>query len=299
MNRYALYTGCNPKMAEPELLKSVHAVAVHMGIQLIELDKVSCCGGAHLQDKNPFQALLLNARNFTFAERLQLDMVTICNTCQYVLSEAHHRLTHDPHVRTQINQRLNTQKRRFQGTSRPRNLLYVLMEDIGRSSIRRHVVRPLTGLKVAPFYGCHLYSPTSIQKEYTSQESPWNPSSLEHLIADLGAEAVPFPQQNQCCGFHSSLYQSKTSAALVESIFSDAEAHEADIIITPCPLCHANLEAFIGRHRIPVLYYQQLMGLAYDLSWKELGLQHNMSVRKRALLKMLPAVPARLRTELR
>ncbi len=294
MNRYALYTGCNPKMAEPELLKSVHTVAAHMNIQLIELDKVSCCGGAHLQDKNPFQALLLNARNFTFAERLQLDMVTICNTCQYVLSEAHHLLTGDSNIRTQINQRLSAQKRRFQGTSRPRNFLYVLMEDIGRSEIRRHVVRPLTGLKVAPFYGCHLYSPSEIQSEYTAEESPWNPRSLETLISDLGAEPVPFPQQNQCCGFHSSLYQSKTSSRLVDAILADAETHGADLIITPCPLCHANLEAFMGRHRVPVLYYQQLMGLAYDLSWKQLGLQHNMSVRKRSLLKRLPKVPQHL-----
>lgn len=295
MKRYALYPGCNPKMAEPELLKSVRAVAAHMGIQLIELDKVSCCGGAHLQDKNPFQSLLLNARNFTFAERLQLDMVTICNTCQFVLSEAHRALTRDEDARRQINLRLSTQKRRFQGTSRPRNFLYVLMEDIGRSEIRRHVRRPLTGLKVAPFYGCHLYSPADIQKEYTGRESPWNPHSLETLIADLGGEPVPFPQKNQCCGFHSSLYQPKTSSILVDGILSEAEEHGADIIITPCPLCHANLEAFLGRHKIPVLYYQQLMGLAYDLSWRELGLHHNMSVRRSRLLRMLPAVPEHLR----
>jgi succinate dehydrogenase / fumarate reductase, cytochrome b subunit len=295
MKRYALYPGCNPKMAEPELLKSLHAVAAHMEIQLIELDKVSCCGGAHLQDRNPFQSLLLNARNFTFAERLQLDMVTICNTCQYVLSEAHYTLTHEEEVLRQINLRLDSQKRRFQGTSRPRNFLYVLMEDIGRSEIRRHVRRPLTGLKVAPFYGCHLYSPRDIQKEYSGEESPWNPHSLETLIADLGAEPVPFPQKNQCCGFHSSLYQPTTSAKLVDGIFSEAEESGADLIITPCPLCHANLEAFSGRHKTPVLYYQQLMGLAYHLSWKVLGLQHNMSVRARKLAKMLPAVPEHLR----
>ncbi len=294
MKRYALYTGCNPKMAEPELLKSVYAIASVLGIELIELDKVSCCGGAHLQDKNPFQALLLNARNFTYAERLQLDLLTICNTCQYILAEAHHRLTHDADVKLQINLRLESHKRRFQGTSRPRNLLYVLMEDIGRSEIRQHVIRPLTGLKVAPFYGCHLYSPSSIQNEYTKNESPWAPSSLESIITDTGAQPVQYPQKNQCCGFHSSLYQPTTSGKLVDGILTDAEQHHADIIITPCPLCHANLEAFAGSHKLPVLYYQQLIGLSYGLSWKQLGLNHNMSVRKSALEKLLPSVPAHL-----
>ena len=290
MKRYALYPGCNPKMAEPELLKSVHTIATHLNIALIELDKVSCCGGAHLQDKNPFQALLLNARNFTYAERLQLDMVSICNTCQYVLSEAHHRLTNDPEVKRQINLRLRSQKRRFQGTSRPRNFLYVLLEDIGRSEIRRHVVRPLTGLRVAPFYGCHLFSPREIQKSSTGNESPWSPTSLETIIGDLGATPVSYPKKTQCCGFHSSLYQPHTSASLVDTILSEAESFGADLMITPCPLCHANLEAFSGSHTMPVLYYQQLMGLAYDLSWKQLGLHHNMSVRRRSLENLLPPV---------
>jgi len=295
MKRYALYPGCNPKMAEPELLKSVYAIALHLNIELIELDKVSCCGGAHLQDKNPFQALLLNARNFTYAERLQLDMVSICNTCQYVLSEAHHRLSSDIELRHQINLRLQSQKRRFQGTSRPRNFLYVLLEDIGRSELRRHVVRPLTGLRVAPFYGCHLYSPKEVQKGSTGNESPWSPSSLETVIGDLGATPVSYPLKTQCCGFHSSLYQPKTSAALVDAVLSEAEDRGAELMITPCPLCHANLEAFSGRHTLPVLYYQQLMGLAYGLSWKQLGLQHNMSVRRRSLEKLLPPVVEHLK----
>jgi 1,4-dihydroxy-2-naphthoate octaprenyltransferase len=186
MNRYALYPGCNPQMAEPELLKATFAVAEVLGIELIKLDRVSCCGGAHLQDRNTFQSLLLNARNFTFAERLQLDLVTICNTCQYILAEAYHTLTTNPDTRKQVNTRLEGENLRFQGASPPRNFLYVLREDIGRAAVRQQVRRPLRGLKVASFYGCHLYSPSSIQTGYTDGESPWNPESLEELIRDLG-----------------------------------------------------------------------------------------------------------------
>lgn len=295
MNRYALYPGCNPQMAEPELLKATFAVAEVLGIELIKLDRVSCCGGAHLQDRNAFQSLLLNARNFTFAERLQLDLVTICNTCQYILAEAYHTLTTNPDTLKQVNTRLEGENLRFQGTSPPRNFLYVLREDIGRAAVRQQVRRPLRGLKVAPFYGCHLYSPSTIQAGYTDSESPWNPGSLEELIRDLGGEPVQSPSQNQCCGFHSSLYNPATSRALVHQILDQARESGAQVLITPCPLCHANLEAFAPGKSIPILYYQQLMGLAFELPWKSLGLQHNMSVRKRELLNLLPAVPEYLR----
>ncbi len=291
MNRYALYPGCNPQMAEPELLKSSHAVAQKLGIELIQLDRVSCCGGAHLQDRNAFQSLLLNARNFTFAERMQLDLVTICNTCQYILAEAHHTLTTDADTRKQINSRLETEKLEFRGTSRPRNLLYVLREDVGRAAIRQHVSRPLRGLRVAAYSGCHLYSPSSVQASHTNGESPWNPAALEDLIRDLGGEPVAYHSRNQCCGFHSSLYNPRTSRTLVHQILDDARSNDAQVLITPCPLCHANLEAFAPNRSIPVLYYQQLMGLAFELPWKVLGLQHNMSVRKKELLNLIPAVP--------
>jgi len=288
VKNYALYPGCNPQMAEPELLKAVHAVAEDLEMNLIQLDKVSCCGGGHLQDRNPFQSLLLNARNFTFAERLQLDMVTICNTCQYILSEAYHNLTGDPDVSKQVNARLEDENLHFQGTSRPRNFLFVLLEDIGRPEIRRHVKYPLRGLKIAPFYGCHLYSPRAVQHGYTADENPWNPSSLAELILDLGGTPVTYPAATQCCGFHSSLYNPDTSQKLVQQIIDDAVAHGAVMIVTPCPLCHANLEAFAPRGSIPILYYQQLMGITFGKSWKSLGLQHNMSIRKRKLLRLLP-----------
>ena len=295
MNRYALYPGCNPQMAEPELLKATYAVAEVLGIELIKLDRVSCCGGAHLQDRNAFQSLLLNARNFTFAERLQMDLVTICNTCQYILAEAYHTLTTDTYTRKQINTRLEGENLTFQGTSRPRNFLYVLREDIDRTAVRQQVRRPLRGLKIAPFYGCHLYSPSMIQAVYTDNESPWNPGSLEDLISDLGGDPVDYPSRNQCCGFHSSLYNPRTSRDLVHQIIGQARENGARVLITPCPLCHANLEAFAPGKSIPILYYQQLMGLAFGLPWKSLGLQHNMSVRKRELLDLLPVVPEFLR----
>ena len=317
---YSLYTGCTPKIAEPELLKSALALAEHLGWDLIEKREFTCCGGSHLQDLSDEEALFINARNLAYADDEGLDLVTLCNTCQFVLADYRNRLLNDNAAAERVNRRLGSAGIRFTGESRVRHFLYVLIEELGYSGIGERVVKPLEGLKVASFYGCHNIRPSAVQNDLNIGESPWKPRSLDKLVEALGGEPVYFPAANSCCGFHVSLYSGKTSAKLSGSILRQAYERGADIIITPCPLCHTNLDAaqyeakraaglgvgfplpipgflknleitpgFIKEDfEIPVLHFEQLIGLAWGINRKKLGFRHNIvGYRKNKNLKAL------------
>ncbi len=303
---YALYTGCTPKVAEPELLMSAMAVAGALGWNLVEKREFTCCGGSHLQDYDDGMALLANARNLAYADEEGMDLVTLCNTCQFVLADYRSRLLADGELRDRTNERLAPLKIRFTGKSRPRHYLYVLIEELGYEGIAARVKNPLRGLKVASFYGCHNIRPSAIQAEANGGEDPWKPRSLDKLVAALGGEPVSFTDTNGCCGFHTSLANAKVSGALSGAILSQAHEAGAEALITPCPLCHTNLDAaqyeakaaigmgigfplprFIEGFRLtpgflkrgfslPVLHFEQLIGIAWGIDPRKLGLGRNI-----------------------
>lgn len=317
---YSLYTGCTPKVAEPELLKSALALAEHLGWELIEKKEFTCCGGSHLQDISGNQALFINARNLAYADEEGLDLVTLCNTCQFVLADYRNRLLNDKETAAAVNNRLKESGLEFTGKSRVRHFLYVLIEELGYNGIQERVVKQLEGLKVASFYGCHNIRPAAVQGDVNMDESPWKPRSLDKLVQALGGTPVYYPEANSCCGFHASLYAGKTSSRLSGNILRQAYERGADLIITPCPLCHTNLDAaqyeaklavglgvgfplpipsflknfeltptFIKEDfEIPVLHFEQLIGLAWGIDKRKLGFKHNIiSYRKNKKLKVL------------
>ncbi len=282
--KYALYTGCTAKNSTPELLKSTEAVAKKLNIELIELKEASCCGASHLQDFDEFLSLVLNARNICYAEKLGLDLVTICNTCNLNLLLTDQKLKADPKMRQRVNEKLAEVGLEYKGTSRVRHFLYVLIEDFGLDNLENMVEKPLIDFNIAPFYGCHTIRPTSIQNEANGKENPYKPTSLERVIGAIGGNAVEYASKNKCCGFHADLQAPKVALQMTASALVDAIDNNADMIVTPCPLCHLNMDIkqksaskAIGREvHIPVLHLQQVVGLALGLSVDELGLKHNI-----------------------
>lgn len=307
MSVYTLYTGCTPRIAEPELLKATLSVAEHLGIDLIRKREYSCCGGSHTPDVDDFETLLLNARNLAYADLEGVDMVTICNTCQLVLSDARKRLLDDENVKNRVNERLSKFNLEFRGTSRVRHFLYILLEDVGLGVLKEKIVKPLTGLRVASFYGCHNIRPASLAKSLNSGESPWQPRSMDRLVEALGGEPVYYETANSCCGFHLALHSRKTAEKMTGKVLRQAYEAGADLIITPCPLCHTNLDSMqpesffrVGKGprlpfgstwlnsfkvalpaiekpvSIPVLHVEQLVGIALGLHPKRLGFRHHV-----------------------
>jgi len=277
--KYAYYTGCAAKGVCPELHESTLAVAKALGIELIELTASSCCGAGVIGELEHDMQLAMNARNLAQAEHLGLDMMTVCGTCQGVLSRAHKELS-DTGTRERVNGVIAEAGGVYMGRATPMHLLWVLIKDVGLARLEQKVVRPLKGLKVGPFYGCYILRPS----EYLSFDDPYNPKSLEQVIRALGAEPVDYSGRTKCCGFPIVLEQEQNAMRMVGTNLLEARDKGADCLVTPCPLCHMNLDLYQTRaekemHRpieLPILHLPQLVGLALGLRPSDLGLQRNM-----------------------
>jgi succinate dehydrogenase / fumarate reductase cytochrome b subunit len=283
--KYALYTGCTARESTPELLKSTMAIANKLGIELVLLDEASCCGASHLQDFDDMLSLVLNARNICYAEKLGLTMVTICNTCQLNTSLTKERLDSDSELKAKVNAKLAEVGLEYKGTSEVKHFLYALQDDYGYENIASQVTNPMEDINIASFYGCHNIRPSHLQHKNNGGENSYKPVSLDNLVKALGGNAVDYESKNKCCGFHVELQNPTTANKLSAIAMMDAIDNNADMIVTPCPLCHLrmdvqqhNISKQAGRDiNIPVLHLPQMVGIALGISAKELGLNHNVT----------------------
>ena len=282
--KYALYTGCTARESTPELLKSTMAIANKLGIELVLLDEASCCGASHLQDFDENLSMTLNARNICYAEKLGLTMVTICNTCQLNTALTKERLDTDPKMREIVNANLKEVGLEYKGTSEVKHFLYALQDDFGYDKIAHMVTNPLNDQNIAAFYGCHNIRPSHLHNKTNGGENSYKPTSLDNLIKALGGNAVEYESKNKCCGFHVELQNPETANKLSATAMTDAIDNNADVMVTPCPLCHLRMDvqqhgisAQAGREvNIPVLHLPQMVGIALGIDPKELGLHHNI-----------------------
>jgi len=289
--RYALYTGCTARESTPELLMSTMAVAKKLGIELLLLDEASCCGASHLQDFDDFLSLVLNARNICYAEKQNLPMLTICNTCQLNTIMTKERLDNDEDLKSQVNEKLAEVGLEYKGTISVRHFLYAIIDDYGLDKLAQKVEKPLSDFNIAAFYGCHNIRPSHLHNKHNAtsdnynKENPYNPTSLDRLIEALQGKSIDYESKNRCCGFHADLQAPKTANRLTGVALLDAIDNNADMMVTPCPLCHLNMDVKqhsaakeVGRDiELPILHLPQLIGLALGIEPKELGLQHNVT----------------------
>ncbi|HIC10694.1 MAG TPA: heterodisulfide reductase subunit B [Campylobacterales bacterium] len=282
--RYALYTGCTAKESTPELLKSTLAVAEKLGIELDIIEEASCCGASHLQDFDDHLSLVLNARNLCYAESREAPMVTLCNTCQLNVSMTKNRLDFDNKLKDRVNQDLSEVGLEYKGVSDVKHFLYAILEDYGLENLKKKIVKPLKNFNVAPFYGCHNIRPSSLHGKNNGGENPYVPNSLDQLIEACGGKPVDYEEKNKCCGFHADLQAPETANKLSGNALTGAVDADADFMVTPCPLCHLNLDVkqkkageAVGREvNIPVLHLPQVIGLALGIEPEKLGLNHHV-----------------------
>ncbi|MDH4361194.1 MAG: CoB--CoM heterodisulfide reductase iron-sulfur subunit B family protein [Nitrospirota bacterium] len=289
--KYAFFPGCVSKGACPELYQSVMQVYPRLGIDLDEMTTAACTGAGVLQEKDLRLGDALNARTFALAEQQGLPIMTICSTCQGVMSQANHRLTTRADYLQEINGLLKEEGLEYRGTTSIKHFLWILLEDVGEDTLRRKLTTPLTGLRAAPFYGCYIQRPT---EALGIDDHPDRGKSLERIIEILGAEVVDFPGKTRCCGLPILTINEKNSLTMVATHTRDAKSHGADIMVTPCPLCHLNLDGMQGKAAsqertsidLPILHLPQLLGLAMGLDARSLGLKRNLISPESALAKI-------------
>ena len=278
--KYAFFPGCVSRGGCPELYPATKLICAKLGIELQEMPAASCTGAGVLQEKNELLGDTLNARTFAMAEALDLPILTICSTCQGVMSQANHRLK-DPVYLAKVNGFLADEGLEYKGNARPKHLLWVLIEDIGLDKLLSLVTRPLSGTRMAPFYGCYIVRPTDALE---FEEHPERQTALERIIETIGATVVDFEGKTRCCGFPILTINERNSMAMVGKHTSEAKDLGADAMITPCPLCHLNLDSFqpkaaaqVGRPiGMPILHMPQAIGLAMGLSPNDMGLKRHI-----------------------
>lgn len=272
--RYSFYPGCSMEATAIANRISIEAVTEALGMELEEIPDWNCCGATVASGVvGDFTAQVVAARNLALAEQKGMDVVVGCSSCYLSLAVTNKRFKEEEDFRKRANEALGVAGLRYNGTLRVRQIMEVLVNDVGLDEIRARVKRPLTGLKVAGYVGCQTVR--SIPWEF---DDPEYPVLLDKIVEALGATPVDFPMKARCCGSSNSIAATEVVLDMGRGILESAAAGGAQLIVTPCPMCQLNLDAYQGKinqlyqenFSLPVLFFTQLMAIAFDLpsqSW--------------------------------
>jgi succinate dehydrogenase / fumarate reductase cytochrome b subunit len=277
--KYAFFPGCVLKGAASEAYNATKKITEALGIELVEIPDWTCCGASALQDVDEITALAINARNLALAEQMGLPVMTVCNTCTLQLRRAKMKLDSDAELKEKVNGILAKSGYEYTGTSEVTHLLWILASNT--QLFDGKITKPLTGVKVAGYYGCHILCPPKVM----NYEDALNPQSLEKIIKITGAEAVDFDYKLKCCGFHAFWTAEQDVMKITGQTVDNASQAGADMIVTPCPLCQMQLDMYQPEGReaahttseLPILHLPQLIGLALGMNKEELGIQRHVS----------------------
>ncbi len=282
-DRYAYYPGCLASLSQKELDSSTRAVCEKLGVELVELESMTCCGAGDIHEAKPDYYLHLNARILGQAEALGIPTIlTICNVCTLNLRQANKKLQQDTDELERINRNLaEVGAATYSGGVDVRHLLWEVSEGDGYERFKKIAVRSLEGLKVAPFYGCQILRPSKL---LGFEADPDRPESLERLIEACGAEAIDYPAKVKCCGFPIVLAREDVALGELVQPLQQATEAGADVMVTPCPLCHLSLDAWQSKLKkqtgrdfaMPILHLSQLVGVAAGLTDSELKFKRHV-----------------------
>ncbi len=277
MTAYAYYPGCSLNGLGKPYDESMRAVFGHLGLGLEEIPDWNCCGATAYMSVDGDKAVALAARNLALAEPMKAEIVAPCAGCFLVLSKAQHMMADYPAVAAKVNKGLQTAGLAYTGSAVVRHPLDILVNAVGLDQIKAKVTHPLTGYRVAPYYGCQIVRP------YGGFDDPLQPQTMDRLLAALGAQVVDYPLKAHCCGGSLMGTMEDIGVRLSFLLLKEAKGRTANMLATACPLCQYNLEAYQDKMRrtyhedaaLPIVYFTQLVGLAFGLAPKALGLQRN------------------------
>ncbi len=278
MSGYTYYPGCSLLGTGKSYDEATRAVFEALGVPFQELENWNCCGATAYSSIDECTAFALAARNLALAHRRGDPIVAPCPNCYLVLTKTQKYLKAYPEIRKRIQETLERLGLELGDEIPVRHPLQILLETPGLEAIRQRIQKPLKGLRVAAYYGCLLARPFPIV------EDPWNTTILEDFIRVTGAEVVPYAYRTRCCGGALTGVVREAGLRMVFILLREALRQGAQALVTTCPLCQFNLEAFqnqaLGqngiRDRIPVLYFTQLLGLALGIPPKKLGLHRHL-----------------------
>ena len=254
--RYHYFPGCTLKTQAKQMEDTALAAASALGMQLEELPEWQCCGAVFPLYDDELITLLSPVR--TLAAAGGEPLVSLCAACHHVLKRAQEAMQRDADVRSKVTDFLEVD---YSGEGRVLHFLEVLRDDLGFDRLAEKVSRPLTGRKLAAYYGCLLLRPDKVMQF----DDPENPTIMEDLIRSLGAEVVITPYRTECCGAYLSITEKEVAATTAAKIIRSARRAGAEALLTACPLCRYNLEN-TKEQTLPVYYFSELLAEALGVA---------------------------------
>ncbi len=275
---YFYYPGCSLESSARAYDETTRWVFRRLGVELKELEDWNCCGATMYMSIKETISLAFSARNLALAEKVNGQVVAPCSSCYTILNKTNHILQENFILRAKVNQSLKRAGLEYRGTVKVRHPLDVLVNDLGIEKIKEKMVRSLTGIRLAPYYGCQIVRPDGF---FDDRE---NPTTMDRLFSGLGATIIPYSVKLRCCGGMLMTTFPEVALNLNREIIEAAVAEKADLIVTTCPLCQINLDAYQDKinHKfgtnfhIPVLFFTQLMALSLGADRYEARLKENI-----------------------
>jgi heterodisulfide reductase subunit B len=276
VKRFAFFPGCLIPARYPAMEFAIRETLPKLGIEIVDLEGASCCPDPiYFKSKDKLSWLSVAARNLTLAEDLGLELFTNCSGCTATLSETYHLLKENPELKAKVNRRLKKIGREYKGTTRVRHIVTLLRDEVGYEAVRDAVVRPLTGLKVAIHYGCHVLKPSRIMQV----DNPDDPDIMENLVSVLGARPVRHSNWYLCCG--KACQAEGVPVEMLKDLLGSINEVKAEILCLICPTCYSQFDygqlkvskQYGTDYHTPPIYYFQLLAFAMGVPYDKLGFE--------------------------
>ncbi|MDH4218106.1 MAG: CoB--CoM heterodisulfide reductase iron-sulfur subunit B family protein [Candidatus Aminicenantes bacterium] len=275
---YTYYPGCSLEASGKGYDESLRFVFGALEQKLVELEDWNCCGATYYMSTKETTSLVISGRILALAEKYGHDILAPCSSCYTILYKTNHILKNNFIMKAKVDQALKKDNLRYNLDLKVRHPLEVLVNDIGIDSIASKAKISLDGIKIAPYYGCQIVRP---DRGFDDKE---NPQMMDLLFAALGAENIYFPMKVRCCGGMLMTTYPDVALELNKKILESAYENAADLVLTTCPLCQINLEAYQNKinkkfktdFHLPILFFTQALGFALGGTSKELGIQRSI-----------------------
>lgn len=257
--KVSYFPGCTLRTKAKELDVYARKCAEKLGITLCEIDNWQCCGGVFISAKDEVASKLPSVRALIAARDSAQPLVTVCSACHNVIKQTNHAMQTDEVFADKVNRYLQQEKEPsepYHGETEMYHYLELLDQVVGFDKIREAVVNPLSGKKIAAYYGCMLLRPGKVLR----LDDVENPRIMERFIEALGAEPVIYPRRNECCGSYAVLEDAELAKKKSNAVSDSAAQAGAEMIVTACPLCKYNLVK--SGSAVPVVYFTELLAEA-------------------------------------
>lgn len=254
--KFSYFPGCTLKNKAQDLDRYARSSARVLGIEMEELENWQCCGAVYPMAQDEIATKLSAVRALAAARDKKQELLTLCSACHQVIKLVNHDMQTNEDICLRANNYLKLDTP-YTGETKVVHYLEMLRDTVGFDELKKKVVKPFTGKKIAAFYGCMLLRPSSVMQF----DSPENPVILENFIRAIGAEPVLYPYRNECCGGYMTLEDKALAKKRAETAVESAKENGASMMVTACPLCRYNLTKNTDG-TLPVLYFTELLAEA-------------------------------------